>query len=107
MTGYLVSLFMGLVVGAAYGLVNVPLSGAANDRPRRPARNGARAASGRHGEAPFRAIGSGLHPALFGAMILLNDRIEKAGTISLVPENVGSEVNSINSNLVALLSGAA
>lgn len=69
MTGYLVSLFMGLAVGAAYGLVQVRspappmialvglfgmvLGQQAVDMAKRP----------------FRATGSDLHPALFGAII--------------------------------------
>jgi XapX domain-containing protein len=66
MLGYLVSLLMGLAVGAAYGLVQV----------RSPAppmialvglRHGARAAGRRHGVAPFRATGSDLHPSTMWA----------------------------------------
>jgi len=63
MTGYLVSLLMGLVVGVAYGLVQVRSPRAANDRPSRPVRHVAGAAGGRHGEAPFRDIGPDLHQA--------------------------------------------
>jgi XapX domain-containing protein len=68
MTGYLVSLLMGLVVGAAYGLVHVR-----SPAPPMIALVGlfgmAGTASGRHGETPFRATGPDLHPALVGAMM--------------------------------------
>jgi hypothetical protein len=58
MNSYLVSLVMGLAVGAAYGLVRTPLSGSADDRPRWPVPHGASATRGPHDETPFRAVGS-------------------------------------------------
>jgi hypothetical protein len=63
MLGYLVSLLMGLAVGAAYGLVQVRSPAPPMIALRRPLRHGARAAGGRHGEAPFRATRSDLHPS--------------------------------------------
>jgi hypothetical protein len=62
MLGYLVSLLMGLAVGASYGLVQVRSPAPAADRSRRALRYAARAAGGRHGQAPFRATHSDLHP---------------------------------------------
>jgi XapX domain-containing protein len=71
MTGYLVSVFMGLAVGTVYGLVQVRFPA-----PLMIALVGLFGMvlgqqSGRYDEAPFRATGPNLHSTLLGAMILL------------------------------------
>jgi hypothetical protein len=69
--------------GGGRGLWSRPgsLSGAADDRPRWPLRYGARAAGGRHGQTPFRATGSDLHPSArwAGPRVILNYQWRTSG----------------------------
>ena len=56
MTGYSVSLLMGVAVGVAYALVQVRFSHPAINRTRRAVGHPAGGAGGRLGEAPSRAL---------------------------------------------------